>query len=78
VAKLLLLMQTEAQPPKPTVLGVVGKEHFQTHWEQNGINRFWYKKIAGEVDGIPFAFEVAVAETKVCSGLFTGVNFSNL
>lgn len=77
VGKLLSFIQTEAQPPKPTILGLVGKEHFQAHFEERyGIKRFWYKKTTAEVDGTPFAFEVAVAETEVSNGLFTGVNFS--
>jgi len=77
VDRLLFLMQTETQPPRPTVLGLIGKEHFRAHFEERyGIDRFWYKKTSGEVDGIPFAFEVAVAEAEVSSGLFTGVNFS--
>src|SRR5205085_2671634 len=41
-----------------------------------GVKRYWYKKCAVEVAGIPFVVEVAVAETKRRGRLFHGVNFS--
>lgn len=78
-------MHEASKPPAPTILGIIGEEHFKTCFDKwFGIkpNRFWYVKkvgssakerLAGE---IPFVFEVAIAETEEAGSLFTGLNFS--
>jgi hypothetical protein len=77
VARLLRVMCAVAEAPSPGVLGTVGKAHFLQCFEDwYGVKRHWAKKVAGEVDGVPFVFEVVVAETERPGRLFHGVNFS--
>jgi hypothetical protein len=77
VGRLLTAMRDESQPPSPGVLGQVGEDHFRRRFERwYGVRRWWYKKVAGDVDGVPYVIEVALAETTKPGGLFTGVNFS--
>lgn len=77
VAQLLAVMREEGKAPHPNVLGCVGEDHFRTRFhEWYGVKRFWYKQAVGEVKGIPFVVEAAVAETREPGELFTGVNFS--
>jgi hypothetical protein len=66
IPPLLHLMQEAASAPKPEVLGLIGEEHFEKRLDEwYGIlpGRFWYKPVKGVADGLPFMFEVAVAET---------------
>jgi DNA topoisomerase VI subunit B len=75
--RLLELMQKESRAPQPEKLGCVGEEHFRLRFEcWFGVHRFWYKKVACLVDGVPYLFEVAIANTVRQGMLFHGVNFS--
>ncbi len=79
VPDLLALMRRIANPPKPDVLGTIGGDHFRARFEEwYGVKRFWHRARPGEVDGIPFIVEAALAETEQDSSgaLYTGVNFS--
>jgi DNA topoisomerase VI subunit B len=77
VAVLLEVMRREAKAPSPDILGSVGEVHFRASFEAwYGLKRFWYRRLAGEVNGIPFICEAALAETIQEGSLFTGVNFS--
>lgn len=80
VATLLDAMQSAAQPPRPDVLGVLGREHFR-RWFQTNYEiveqRYWYKPAVDTLaNGIPYVIEVAIAETTKSAGLFYGLNFS--
>jgi hypothetical protein len=77
VESLLQAMRSGTQAPSPGILGEVGEGHFRQRFEQwFGIRRFWYKKVAGEVNGVAFVVEAALAETERPGRLFHGVNFS--
>ena len=66
-----------ATPPSANVLGLVGPEHFERCFSDwYGVERYWYKKVTGVADGLPFAFEVAVAETERDGGVECALNFS--
>lgn len=74
---LLAAMRAEAQPPAATVLGVVGEDHYRARFDAwYGVKRWWYRKSLGEVDGVPYAFEVALAETERQGNLYHAINFS--
>jgi hypothetical protein len=80
VAVLLETMQREASAPRPSVLGRIGRDHFRhqfTRWYGlPDAERFWYRNVEGEVEGIPFIVEVALAETAVPAAPQWGINFS--
>ncbi len=77
VERLLDVMRQEAKAPSADILGAVGEAHFRACFEAwYGVKRWWYRKVAGELDGIPFVVEAAVAETVRAGMLWTGVNFS--
>jgi hypothetical protein len=77
VSSLLNAMRAKATAPSDGVLGLVGKEPIRQRFEQwYGVHRFWYHKVAGIADGVPFVFEAAVAETERPGQMFHGVNFS--
>jgi hypothetical protein len=77
VERLLDVMRQEAKAPSADILGAVGEAHFRACFEAwYGVKRWWYRKVAGELDGIPIIVEVAVAETVRAGMLWTGVNFS--
>jgi Histidine kinase-, DNA gyrase B-, and HSP90-like ATPase len=77
VEHLLAVMRQEAKPPSAEILGAVGESHFQACFDAwYGVKRWWYRKVAGDVNGIPFMFEAAVAETAREGSLWTGINFS--
>jgi hypothetical protein len=88
VADLLAALRAAAPAPSAKLLGLVGEAHLQTRLrEWYGIvpGRWWYRKHLGEADGMPFAVEVAVAETRAAVteragsgpwGLQTAINFS--
>ena len=66
-----------ATPPSANVLGLVGPEHFERCFNDwYGVERYWYKKATGVVDGLPFAFEVAVAQTQRPGDVYHALNFS--
>jgi hypothetical protein len=75
--RLLDVMRQEAKAPSPDILGSVGEAHFRTCFEAwYGLKRFWYRRVTGEVNGLPFICEAALAETVQPGDFFTGVNFS--
>jgi hypothetical protein len=77
IKSLLEVMQANCDPPAPQVLGVIGEDHFKSRLDEwYGIKRHWYKKVLDTLDGIPFVFEVFVAETEQPGPIFGGVNFS--
>jgi hypothetical protein len=77
VARLLGSMRANSQPPSPDVLGQLGEGHLRQRFERwYGVKRFWYKKVAGAVGGIPYVVEAALAETANYGHLYHGVNFS--
>ena len=62
VNALLMAMRTESRPILPTRLGVIGEEHIRQRMvmdHQADENTVRYKKIAGEVNGLPFVLEVS-------------------
>jgi len=74
---LLAVMRDYAKPPSPSVLGLIGANHFRTSFDAwFGVKRFWYSKETGMDGPIPFAIEVAIAETGERGGVFYGSNFS--
>ena len=79
VDTLLAAMQREARPPKADILGVVGPDHLRAcfaAWYGLTSDRFWYHRERGEVAGVPYLVEAAVAETDRPGEVFHGVNFS--
>jgi hypothetical protein len=86
VGDLLRAMQSAPgiKKPNPELLGFVGKSSFLSRlngWHGvtrtgEGKPRFWYETAYLEVDGIPYVFEVAVAQTERPGHFFHGVNFS--
>ena len=83
IAKLLVSMKKHSKPVKPAALGIIGKAHIQTRFEQLGceMESFQYRK-AAEVDndGLPAVIESAFAwrgdKCRAPRRLITGVNFS--
>jgi len=76
---LLAAMQREARPPKAAVLGLVGPEHLRAcfdAWYGLTSDRFWYHRVWGEVAGMPYVVEAAVAETDRPGEVYHGINFS--
>jgi DNA topoisomerase VI subunit B len=77
VRVLLDAMQSEARPPKPSTLGAIGEEALRSRLDDwHGVKRHWYRRTKGEVDGVPFIFEVLVAETSVDGDLYHAINHS--
>lgn len=77
IPALLAAMKEHSKPAGSEVLGWCGEEHFRRRFEEfYGVRRYWYKRIAGDVNGVPYVVEVALAETNRDGSLFTGVNFS--
>jgi DNA topoisomerase VI subunit B len=83
LAKLLASLKTHSKPVKPAALGIIGKAHIQTRFEQLGceMDSFQYRKVAEvDEDGLPAVIETAFAwRGDKCTEprrLITGVNFS--
>jgi hypothetical protein len=77
VERLLEVMRQESKAPSAEILGAVGEAHFRACFDAwYGVKRWWYRKVAGDVHGIPFIVETAVAETLRQGMLWTAVNFS--
>jgi hypothetical protein len=77
VGRLLAAMRTHGDAPAADLLGCAGEEGFMARWDcWYGVVRYWYKKASGEVEGIPFVIEAAVAETESEGNFWTGLNFS--
>lgn len=84
VNALLVAMRTESRPILPTRLGVIGEEHIRQrmvmdhHADESTLR---YKRIAGEVNGLPFVLEVSTGiyqeDYQECGrSLVVGVNWS--
>lgn len=74
---LLEAMQELTRPASPDVLGRCGGEHFRRRFEElYGVERFWYRREAVDIGGVPYVVEAAVAETLTPGDIFTGLNFS--
>ena len=66
-----------AAPPSANVLGLVGADHFKRCFSDwYGVERYWYKKVTGVAAGLPFAFEVAIAQTHRPGDVHHALNFS--
>lgn len=79
VPALLAAMKEHSRPAGPEVLGWCGERHYRVRFEQLcGVkrDRYWYKRVTGDVGGIPYVIEAALAETEQPGSLFVGVNFS--
>ncbi len=78
VRPLLDAMRLHAAEPSHDVLGAVGEEHFRQRLNAAyGVKRIWYDRKRGFTrDGVPFVFEVALAETEECGRVHIGVNHS--
>jgi DNA topoisomerase VI subunit B len=80
VGHLLEAMQAESKPPKPTALGWVGKEHFETFFERTypgEVKEQNYVRRSGTLpSGLPFTFEFALAVLDEPGHLYCGINFS--
>jgi hypothetical protein len=84
VKGLLSAMQREAEKPSHKVLGKLGRNHFKARFEEmygieidrTGKPRFWYQEVEGYHNGIPYRFEVALAEIEDLGQFFTGINYS--
>jgi hypothetical protein len=79
VGDLLAAMQAAAKAPSHNVLGVVGEEHFRTHFEAAyDVKEFVYKQAKGRfASGLPFVFEFALATLPAPGDLYFGINFSS-
>lgn len=80
---LLQAMQKYSKPVKPAMLGIIGREHFETRFETVGceMESFNYRKIEDhDDDGIPFVIETAFGwlgdNAPARRRLVTGVNWS--
>jgi uncharacterized protein (DUF2267 family) len=77
IADLLDAMQGATASPSANVLGYIGADHFRACFERHGLeqDRFWYKRISGDLGGIPYVIEAALGQVND-GGLYHGVNFS--
>jgi hypothetical protein len=77
ISLLLKTMLANTKPPSPYVLGEIGEGHFRQRFERwFGVKRWWYKKVAGEVHGVCYVVEAALAVTNREGRYFYGVNHS--
>lgn len=77
VVNLLAAMQAQAKRPKPAILGRVGEDHLLAHLRREyGVERHWYRHREVDVDGIPWAIEVVVAETLNPGRVLWATNYS--
>jgi hypothetical protein len=75
--RLLSAMWQATHPPSPAVLGTVGEAHLRRRLDRRfGVRRWWYRKVSGDVDGMAFVIEAALAHTDKPGRLYHGVNFS--
>jgi DNA topoisomerase VI subunit B len=80
IARLLDVLKESSQPPKSSVLGVIGGDHFRGLMnELYRVKKFYYKKRMFIDAGIPYVMELAIAKTNPEYGChaFYGTNFSN-
>lgn len=80
---LLQVMQKNSKPVKPAMLGIIGREHFETRFAEVGceMESFDYRKTEGyDDDGVPFVIETAFGwlgdNAPARRHLITGVNWS--
>jgi DNA topoisomerase VI subunit B len=80
IDRLLAAMKQQSKPIKPSMLGVIGRDHFRKRFEASGaeMESFDYRKVTDTADGIPWVIETAFgwcpdAERRC---LVTGVNWS--
>jgi hypothetical protein len=81
-AGLLAEMRRHSKPVKPAILGVIGREHFQSRFEAAGceMESFNYNKVEDYDEDVPFVIEVAFGwlgdGAPDARRLVTGVNWS--
>jgi len=80
LGKLLDAMKAASKPIKPTLLGIIGKEHLVAKFAALGceMDSFAYHRTCDEQDGLPWIIEMAFAwcPTAERRRIITGVNFS--
>lgn len=82
VVDLLAAMQREARPIRPDALGRIGADHLRARIEAwhglRSADRFWHHRVDGMAGGIPYAVEVAIAQTAAVErpAPTFGVNYS--
>lgn len=65
------------EDPSPKILGSIGRDHIAACFAAwYGVKRSWYEKVDGKVQGMPFFFEVGIAETEQAGEVVYGLNFS--
>lgn len=72
-------MKDSSQPPKPSVLGIIGEDHFHDQFsELYGIRKYFYRKRLFEHSGIPYVAELAICRTdpEYPGQMFAGINYS--
>ena len=80
-SKLLAEMKRQSKPPKPAVLGLIGKEHIRSTFIDLGCDpgTFEYRKKAIAIDDVPTVIEVAFAcmeDEDEERTLIAGINWS--
>ena len=65
VGVLLRAMQSQTRPIKPAALGVIGKDHLAERFQSMDceMSSFDYRKVTGEMNGVPGILETAFAAT---------------
>jgi hypothetical protein len=80
VDRLLTAMKENSKPIKPTMLGVIGREHFRNRFAsiEGEMESFDYRMVTDTTDGIPWVIETAFCwcPNLPCRHLVTGVNWS--
>jgi len=70
-------IKQETKPLKHAELGLVGKVNFLDRLQNTDEMRHWYEKIAGDINGFPYVFEILIAESSNnFDSLFFGINHS--
>ena len=80
IGPLLDAMKVNTKPVKPPILGIIGKDHFETRFKAAGceMESFKYKKVQDIDDGVPWVVETAFGWCPDADQrrLITGVNWS--
>ena len=80
IGPLLDAMKVNTKPVKPPILGIIGKDHFETRFKTFGceMDSFQYRKVQDIDDGVPWVIETAFAWCPDADQrrLITGVNWS--
>jgi DNA topoisomerase VI subunit B len=80
ITRLLDVLKEASQPPKESILGIIGSDHFNGRFnELYGVRKFFYKKRLFADAGIPYIMELAIAKINPDYGChpFYGINFSH-